>query len=463
MIQLNWKRILTATAVVAGVAIAAACSSTTVVNGDGGTNCGTGSQQCGDTCTVVARDPQNCGTCGKACAAGEVCSQGACASACGGGTTKCGNECVDTKSDGRNCGACGTACKSNEVCMAGMCATACAMGTTKCGMSCVSTQTDRTNCGMCGNTCAQGLNCVNGSCTLQCQQGQTSCPVNVQVQDGGADGGGSDAGGGQNVCVDLQTDKNNCGMCGKVCNKGEGCANGTCGAVCGDGILSGNEKCDDGNNIDVDACKNDCTLGALTIAGNGRTYAVNAATGLGEVFTNYSANQWLPANNVVVLIEANDGASAPPDYSTPLNAGAHILLIGGSGLQAYTTEIDKYVATDKTFAWHQSSGCTADWIAIGNHPAGKYLPATIEFSGNQSVSYHMLHFAAQQPMGTTLFGRSCEGNTNYVAVSRTYSSGGTFTYMALDVGNYTDTTVQSDTTFVRPLIKGWLEWVRGPH
>src|SRR5262245_31139591 len=120
---MNWKSVGS----VAGVALAlvVACGGPTQINtgdgGGGGTNCGTGSTLCGDTCTVVARDPQNCGGCGKPCAMGEVCSQGACASACGGGTTKCGPECVDTKSDGRNCGMCGTKCTAQQVCNMGAC------------------------------------------------------------------------------------------------------------------------------------------------------------------------------------------------------------------------------------------------------------------------------------------------------------------------------------------------------
>ena len=42
-------------------------------------SCGAGSQECGGVCTVVGRDPENCGACGTKCATGQVCSQGACA------------------------------------------------------------------------------------------------------------------------------------------------------------------------------------------------------------------------------------------------------------------------------------------------------------------------------------------------------------------------------------------------
>ena len=63
--------------------------------------------------------------CGRVCAAGEVCSQGACALSCGGGTTLCGAACVNTQNDPRHCGACGTACparaNATAVCANGAC------------------------------------------------------------------------------------------------------------------------------------------------------------------------------------------------------------------------------------------------------------------------------------------------------------------------------------------------------
>ncbi len=223
MTRTGWQKIVAAAAIALGLTgIAATGCSSTPAAGDGGTNCGTGSTQCGDTCTVVARDTQNCGSCGKSCMAGEVCSQGTCASSCGGGTTKCGNECVDNKSDPRNCGMCSKACAANEVCMAGACATACGMGTTKCGMSCVNAMTDPTNCGMCGTLCKAGEACMSGTCQLSCQAGLTAC-TGVPV-DGGADAAVGPS------CADLQTNPFNCGMCGKACSQkfGAKCVAGQC-------------------------------------------------------------------------------------------------------------------------------------------------------------------------------------------------------------------------------------------
>ncbi|EDM75156.1 hypothetical protein PPSIR1_07992 [Plesiocystis pacifica SIR-1] len=46
-----------------------------------------------------------------------------------------------------------------------------------------------------------------------------------------------------------------------VCEEGLVCLEGYCAeASCGDGIVSGDEQCDDGNDVDDDGCSNMCTL-----------------------------------------------------------------------------------------------------------------------------------------------------------------------------------------------------------
>src|SRR5262245_9047972 len=141
--------------------LAAACAATQEIPDDSGTTpgpdsmvgCASGTMKCGEVCAVTKRDPENCGSCGKACKSGEVCVQGACALQCGGGTTKCNNLCVSMKSDPANCGACGTKCTAGEVCSDGKCALTCQAGLTNCSQACVDVQTDDDNCGMCGNAC----------------------------------------------------------------------------------------------------------------------------------------------------------------------------------------------------------------------------------------------------------------------------------------------------------------------
>jgi hypothetical protein len=91
----------------------------------------------------------------------------------------CGSFCVDTRSDPRNCGGCGSACPATEVCSNSACrpANRCATGLVNCNGSCVNTQTDLANCGGCGVACTGGASCRGGACT---------CPLQVQGYCGGA-------------------------------------------------------------------------------------------------------------------------------------------------------------------------------------------------------------------------------------------------------------------------------------
>jgi len=186
-----------------------------------------GSVQCGDSCTIITRDRENCGQCGNKCADNQLCAQGVCSSSCTGGATMCADKCADLKIDPQNCGMCMNACAAGMVCNAGKCATQCGGGSTQCAMSCVDTNSDRFNCGMCGMPCDVGEDCVQGSCELQCQQGLVSCPTpdaGIYPPDAG------DAGMlGPNECTNTNIDPFNCGSCGTLCNGNKPkCA----GAVC---------------------------------------------------------------------------------------------------------------------------------------------------------------------------------------------------------------------------------------
>lgn len=85
--------------------------------------CQAGDVLCGDTCTDVSSDPDNCGACGVSCAEGESCSAGACVGdeGCQAGDVLCGETCTDVSSDRNNCGACGLSCAEGEGCNAGVC------------------------------------------------------------------------------------------------------------------------------------------------------------------------------------------------------------------------------------------------------------------------------------------------------------------------------------------------------
>jgi hypothetical protein len=131
--------------------------------GTDGSSCWAGTEQCGAACIDVFKDPANCGTCGKICGAGEVCSLGTCAVECGGGTQFCGSFCVNVATDPAHCGACDTACLSGQLCAGGSCVAQCPGTLQPCLGGCVDTQKDPKHCGACGSKCAVG-GCAGGSC-----------------------------------------------------------------------------------------------------------------------------------------------------------------------------------------------------------------------------------------------------------------------------------------------------------
>ncbi len=273
---------------VVSVATVVACSggntAVTAPEVDGGLNCGDSAQACGSTCTVLARDPANCGSCGNTCKAGEVCATGKCATSCGGGSTQCGQSCVSVQTDGANCGACAAACKAGEVCSAGKCGSACAGGSQACGQSCVDTKNDPANCGSCGNACTGGQVCSAGVCGLSCAGGTTNCnglcintandPANCgscgnacpggQVCSSGVCGlscvGGTSKCGG--ACVDTKNDPSNCGKCGVACsfaNAGAFCSNSACTlGACNGNFLNCNKNAADGCEVDISTDVNNC-------------------------------------------------------------------------------------------------------------------------------------------------------------------------------------------------------------
>ncbi len=78
-----------------------------------------------------------------------------------------------------------------------------------CSGKCVDVATDQNNCGACGKTCEPGAVCDNGSCG--CPDGEMTC---------------------EGACVDIKTDVNNCGGCGMTCGgTGSLCTGGACEQV----------------------------------------------------------------------------------------------------------------------------------------------------------------------------------------------------------------------------------------
>ncbi len=249
-----------------GVAlIAAACATGTIVsNNDGGPPPSDASVDAGSCPQYdLQTDPKHCGSCTNACASNQVCSQGACKAQCDPPTIKCsgGNVCVDVTKDPQNCGTCGTSCNGPDAgpdtgtgnpdagvpipdggfdsgmgwsfgtpgCTNSQCNLTCASGTSLCTDNlCWDTNNAHDHCGSCGTACQSTEWCGQGHC---CATGTEWC--------------GS-------ACVNVLTDKNNCGVCGNVCPTNQPtCVSGKCSVqvavttVCGlnnpSGILcSGN-------------------------------------------------------------------------------------------------------------------------------------------------------------------------------------------------------------------------------
>ncbi|MBI2395651.1 MAG: hypothetical protein HYV09_39160 [Deltaproteobacteria bacterium] len=179
----------------------------------GGGGCPSAQTLCGGSCTNTKFDPANCGACGTACGAGEVCVAGACAgsSACTAPLALCGTACVDPRTDENNCGKCGVKCVDGEMCAGDKgCVTSCPGALTACDKACFDTQNDPAHCGACTTACASGEVCVTGKCQGACSAPLKNC--------GGA-------------CTNTDYDPNNCGLCGVKCSSGVACVGGACGTA----------------------------------------------------------------------------------------------------------------------------------------------------------------------------------------------------------------------------------------
>src|SRR5690606_24006820 len=76
----------------------------------------------------------------------------------------------------------------------------CAGGAELCGGACVDVSSDRNNCGACGTACGAAEACVDGVCGVGCPASQVLC--------------GGDA------CIDTTTDRRHCGACDAPCADG---------------------------------------------------------------------------------------------------------------------------------------------------------------------------------------------------------------------------------------------------
>jgi hypothetical protein len=286
-------------------------------------------------------DVANCGGCGQGCAiahANAGCALGVCTVAsCDPGYADCNGDAEDgcevvLDLDADNCGACGRACAATNVasraCAGGVCTSTCVLGKGNCAQPAapaaddgceLDTSANSASCGGCGNACTSAMFNSNPSCDqgqgaqkvcgcstfLECEFGGHTAPTcsglgrcvcnGATCQPGEAchdpsavDGtigdactcyGGAACAVGQTCCqtplgcFDLQTDPASCGACGHACAPGFGCEGGVCSckgtdAACdGGGAPAGSFTCPSVAGADV------CVCGGTTCAAGQRCRA----------------------------------------------------------------------------------------------------------------------------------------------------------------------------------------------
>ena len=96
------------------------------------------------------------------------------------------------------------------------CTPICDITQSNCNSKCVDLFTDRNNCGSCYNACDSDEVCLEGNC---CKKNETLCGLRFR-------------------CIDLSKDDKNCGACGVGCHPDyEVCWRGKCIIPCSDATL----------------------------------------------------------------------------------------------------------------------------------------------------------------------------------------------------------------------------------
>jgi hypothetical protein len=138
----------------------------------------------GNGCEVRS-GTSNCGSCGNACLLEERCDKGVCVKPPVCSNNACGDLCTNISTDAENCGACFNQCPKGDpntnrpLCTNGVCGLTCNRGRADCdgiGVNGCETNTgdDPLNCGGCGIQCdnAIGQPCIDGVCAVEfCKMG----------------------------------------------------------------------------------------------------------------------------------------------------------------------------------------------------------------------------------------------------------------------------------------------------
>lgn len=199
--------------------------------------CSSDTTNCSGACVSLITDLANCGACGAVCStpnAEPICVGGHCqVKVCNAGFEDCdqtpSNGCeVELAKDPANCGACGKPCvdtpNAGEACVGGVCSLTCTPPWEDCNGvyddGCeANLQQDVATCGSCKNTCSFAhaqAHCEAGVCKLgDCLADWEDCDEDAP-----------------NGCeADLQNSITSCGTCQNKCafpNAQPGCAKGSC-------------------------------------------------------------------------------------------------------------------------------------------------------------------------------------------------------------------------------------------
>lgn len=360
----------------------------------GSTACKPGETCCGDPgneyCAALDTDTQNCGACGTVCARGEVCNSGSCE--CEAGLANCDDnpDCeTDIANDQDNCGSCNANC--NDACCNGVCTNVKSGDPNNCGdcgMFCgapgdfcdnercecasgrrTNLRSDDQNCGACGNDCEahaniRNGNCQDGACEYDCERDFEDCDPEVPGCE-----------------VNLQTDVDNCGTCGNVCeitpgvqDTGGSCTNGQCTLACNDGF--GNCDGDFSNSCETPlnteehcgACGRACGTGASCIEGE------CVCPGAGEVCRKTGSRYTFAAcdgTNCVLTCNANyQDCDGTPGNGCEANINISETHCGSCGRNCSTgqrccTGSCRSISTDESNCGICGRTCTALQTCIG--------------------------------------------------------------------------------------------------
>jgi len=350
---------------------------------------------CGQSCVDTAKDRDNCGACGLACGAGEVCNAGVCTSTCTSNEPLCVLDggaayCAQTSSDNANCGACFVVCATGRVCADGICATTCASDQDYCANNgapyCANTTSDNANCGSCGNACPSGEICKGGSCSTPCTTAQTFCSSN----------GG--------YCATTQSDPLNCGGCGVLCGSHQICTGAAC--VCAPTYSSCFGQCanlaSDNSNCGSCGvtCSGTCEAGRCVVTlASGQSFPFGIVLGSSNLY-------WANEGNALVQSVPMGGGSVTtlttltnehPEFVALDSTNAYVTanslyavpLVGGSGTvlaSGYGTVMG--VRVDSTYAYFTAGalpggvyrvskvGGTVETLATSSRPYDLAIDAT---------------------------------------------------------------------------------------